>query len=123
MWLNSSCVECDTRSVYSTSHSYWHVDRYASAPPRHSHPLGLGEQAVAARLQLQPVAAHDLVVHHEAHHERQLRLEDVVQVHVVRREGRGRRRRLAQRLGLRGGAVVLELGGDGALLGMSARGR
>lgn len=31
MWLNSSCVECDTRSVYSTSHSYWHVDRYASA--------------------------------------------------------------------------------------------
>lgn len=74
---------CERSAANGTAHSYWHSERCAPAP-RNAHLLRARQQLVAPGAQLQPVAAHDRRVDEEAQHERQLRLEDRVEVRVLR---------------------------------------
>lgn len=92
-------------------------------PSPRSHLLARGEETVLARVHLQPVAAHDPVVHHEAQDERQLRLEDLVLVQVDALNGWRRRHRLPQLLRTLPRTVVLEVRRRDAFLYVSVRGR
>lgn len=88
-----------------------------------NHLLVVGEESVVAGIHLQPVAADDSVVHHEAKDERQLGFEDLVLVEVDSLDGGRRRNWLAQLLRALALTVVLEVGRSDTFLRVRGRKR